>query len=156
MEVHYSQRESLRNHVIVCGFDQAGRELGDVLKQRGFRFVVIDQDPVLIRRLTKQGVPCILGDATLPMVLDQAALAQARVLAVTMPDVSVVQSVLVVAKQLNPRLDVIVRGDSTESLTRLHDAGASEVVKSELEVGPGVCPPHPTSNGRFRVRNCRP
>ena len=135
MEVHYSERESLRNHVIVCGFDQAGRELGDVLKQRGFRFVVIDQDPVLIRRLTKQGVPCILGDAALPTVLDQAALAQARVLAVTMPDVSVVQSVLVVAKQLNPRLDVIVRGDSSESLTRLHDAGASEVVKSELEVG---------------------
>ena len=87
MEVHYSQRESLRNHVIVCGFDQAGRELGDVLKQRGFRFVVIDQDPVLIRRLMKQEVPCILGDATLPMVLDQAALAHARVLAVTMPDV---------------------------------------------------------------------
>ena len=135
MEVHLSQRESLRNHVIVCGFDQAGRELGDVLKQRGFRFVVIDQDPVLIRRLMKQEVPCILGDATLPMVLDQAALAQARVLAVTMPDVSVVQSVLVVAKQLNPRLDVIVRGDSSESLTRLHEAGASEVVKSELEVG---------------------
>ena len=97
--------------------------------------MVIDQDPVLIRRLTKQGVPCILGDAALPTVLDQAALAQARVLAVTMPDVSVVQSVLVVAKQLNPRLDVIVRGDSSESLTRLHDAGASEVVKSELEVG---------------------
>lgn len=135
MEVHYSQKESLRNHVIVCGFDQAGRELGDVLKQRGFRFVVIDQDPVLIRRLMKQEVPCILGDAALPVVLDQAALAHARVLAVTMPDVSVVQSVLVVAKQLNPRLDVIVRGDSSESLTRLHEAGASEVVKSELEVG---------------------
>ena len=48
---------------------------------------------------------------------------------------SVVQSVLVVAKQLNPRLDVIVRGGSSESLTRLHEAGASEVVKSELEVG---------------------
>ena len=135
MEVHLSQRESLRNHVIVCGFDQAGRELGDVLNQRGFRFVVIDQDPVLIRRLMKQEIPCILGDATLPIVLDQAALAQARVLAITMPDVSVVQSVLVAAKRLNPKLDVIVRGDSSESLTRLHEAGASEVVKSELEVG---------------------
>ena len=135
MEAHFSQGESLRNHVIVCGFDQAGQELGDVLRQRGFRFVVIDQDPVLIRRLMKQEIPCILGDATLPMVLDQAALAQARVLAITMPDVSVVQSVLVVAKRLNPKLDVIVRGDSSESLTRLHQAGASEVVKSELEVG---------------------
>jgi CPA2 family monovalent cation:H+ antiporter-2 len=134
-EAHVPEREALVNHAVVCGFDEAGREVAAVLAQRGFRFLVIDQDPVVFRQLRAQGVPCILGDPALPSVLVQAELERARVLAVTLIDVSQGESVAVAARQISPRLDIVARGGEEESHLRLTQAGASEVVHGEFEVG---------------------
>ncbi len=134
-EAHVPEREALVNHAVVCGFDEAGREVAAVLALRGFRFLVIDQDPVVFRQLRAQGVPCILGDPALPSVLVQAELERARVLAVTLIDVAQGESVAVAARQISPRLDIVVRGAEEESHLRLIQAGASEVVHGEFEVG---------------------
>ena len=134
-EAHVPERKALVNHAVVCGFDEAGREVAAVLALRGFRFLVIDQDPVVFRELRAQGVPCILGDPALPSVLLQAELERARVLAVTLLDVSQGESVAVAARQINSHLDIVVRGAEEESHRRLTQAGASEVVHGEFEVG---------------------
>ncbi|MEE8386634.1 MAG: cation:proton antiporter [Dehalococcoidia bacterium] len=134
-EANVPERKALVNHAVVCGFDEAGREVAAVLALRGFRFLVIDQDPVVFRELRAQGVPCILGDPALPSVLLQAELERARVLAVTLLDVSQGESVAVAARQINSHLDIVVRGAEEESHRRLTQAGASEVVHGEFEVG---------------------
>ena len=71
------------NHAIICGFDESGQEVARALTNREFRYLVVDEDPVTIRGLRARGVPCILGDAGLPIVLEQAHLGSARVLVVT-------------------------------------------------------------------------
>ena len=126
---------ALVNHLVLCGFDQAGRELAAALTQRGFRYLVIDQDPVVIRQLRAQRVPCVLGDPAMPAVLEHAVLERARVLAVTLPDTAQGQAVVAAACQINPRLDVIARGGEVESHLSLRQAGASEVVYAEFEAG---------------------
>ncbi len=137
IESYVEDATSLVNHAVVCGFDQAGRELATALSHRGFRFVVIEQDPVVIRELRGRGVPVILGDPALPAVLEQAELERARVLAVTLADVAHGQAVVAAARDINAKLDVVVRGDAgqAESHAGLREAGASEVVHAEFEVG---------------------
>ncbi len=134
-EAHVPEPKALVNHAVICGFNEAGREVAAALSFRDFRFLVIDQDPVVIRQLQAQGVPCILGDPALPAVLAQAGLEEARLLAVTLTDVSQVEAVAVAAHQISPRLDIVARGGEEESHLRLRGAGAAEVVHGEFEVG---------------------
>jgi len=134
-DAYLPQREAMANHAVICGFDQSARELAGALAQRGFQFIVIDQDPVVFRRLRDEGVACVLGDPALPSVLEQAELERARALAVTLPDTAQGAAVVAAARQINPRLDVVARGGQTESHLRLRQLGAAEVVHPEFELG---------------------
>ena len=125
----------LVNHAIIVGYTQAGREVAAALEGRGFRYVIIDDDPMVQRRLKSQGVPAIFGDASVPAVLEMAAIERARVCVVTVVDPAQVESVAATARTLNRRLDVVARGLKEDSHVRLRELGASRVVQSEFEVG---------------------
>lgn len=134
-EVHVGEPGALVNHAVICGFDGSGQEVARALSTRGFKFLVIDEDPVNIRNLREANIPCILGDPSLPTVLEQAELERARVLAVTLSDAAQSEAVVTMARAMNPRLDIVARGGDEESHLRLRQAGASEVVHAEFEVG---------------------
>jgi CPA2 family monovalent cation:H+ antiporter-2 len=125
----------LVNHAVVCGFGEAGRELARALERRNFKYVVIDEDPIAIRQLRDQGKACIYGDATSPEVLRQASLERARVFAITTRDLSSTQAAVTIARRLAPRLNIVVRGGELPSHLALQEAGATEVVHAEFEVG---------------------
>ena len=127
--------EPLVNHVVIAGYGGAARELARVLAGRGFRYLVVDEDPVTIRRLRRAGVPCIYGDASNPAVLEQTRLERAKVLVITTSDLAQARAAVVSARQINPRLDVIVRGADVEGHFDLQQAGAAEVVHAEFEAG---------------------
>ena len=129
------ERSSLTNHAVICGFDGAGREVATVLLGRGFRCLVIDEDPVAIRRLREQGVPCILGDPGLPAVLEQAELERARLMVVTVAETTQAEAAVAGARRINPRLDIVARGANEYAHQRLTRAGAAHVVHGEFEVG---------------------
>lgn len=135
MQVDVPEPEQLLNHAVIVGSNTAAEELLRVLSAREFRYVVVTQDPVAFRRLSIDGVACILGDASLQTVLEQARLERARVLAVTLTDVRHGESVVRTALVINPKLDVIARGGADEAFAGLSRAGAAEVVQADFEVG---------------------
>jgi len=127
--------EALVNHVVIVGFGDAGRELAQTLEHRGFKYLVVDQDPMAIRQLRRSGVPCIYGDPSSSTVLGQTGLERARVLAVTLADLTLARATTLTGRQVNPKLDVIVRGTGFQSHLALRQAGATEVVHGEFEAG---------------------
>ena len=135
VEVHIPAGTEMVNHVVICGLGEAGRELVSALMRRGFRFLVIEQDPAAIQWLRRLGVPYIYGDATSSQVLERAAVGQARVVAVTLPDVYAAETVVANARRLAPRADIIARGGGPESHQLLRRLGANEVVHPEFEAG---------------------
>jgi CPA2 family monovalent cation:H+ antiporter-2 len=126
--------EPLVNHVIVCDYNEAARDVIDGVRER-FRLVVIDEDPVTVRRLRREGIPCVLGDPSLETVLEATGVERARVLVVTVRDVRQAQAIVGAAKRVNPRVDVVARGEGEEGTRGLLEAGASQVVQPELEAG---------------------
>lgn len=127
--------EEFVNHAVVVGYNPAADELVRGLKARGFRHIVMVQDPVTYRRLSLEGIPVILGNPELRAVLEQAYLQRARVLAITLTDVRHGESVVRQALSINPRLDVIARGGVEEAYRGISRAGAAEVVSAEFELG---------------------
>jgi len=129
------QTEALRRHVVICGYGDAGRELAEAVLRRGFRCLVVDVNPYIIRDLRRRGMPCVYGDASQREVLEQCHLETAQVLAVTVPELMAAQLAVANARATNPGLDIIARGTGPESHAVLKEAGAIEVVHPEFEGG---------------------
>ncbi|HXG41330.1 MAG TPA: cation:proton antiporter [Dehalococcoidia bacterium] len=127
--------ETLVNHVVVCGLGEAGAELVTALRRRGFRCVVIEQDPVAVRWLQQQGVPYVHGEPSSPLVLEQAQIGRARVLAVVQADPASAEAVVAAARRMAPEVDIVARGAGPESHRSLRALGADEVVHPGFEAG---------------------
>lgn len=125
----------LAGHAVICGYGRVGRELADSLLSRGIHVEVIEYNPSLVSVVRRAGMPAIYGDAANPAVLEHARLDRARLLAITIPDMSVAERIVRFARSQNRRLDIIARGQSRADLERLRGAGASDVVQPEFEGG---------------------
>lgn len=132
-------RKEMAGHTIICGYGQMGEEAAQALARRGFPFVVIDLDRERLRPLREQGIPCILGDAADPEVLEQAGLARASAVAVTFPDRRNVERVVRAVRSLRRGVEIIARASGTEeeAVEALREAGASEVIHPSFEASLG-------------------
>ncbi|MBI4318308.1 MAG: cation:proton antiporter [Chloroflexi bacterium] len=133
-EVHADRPlESLSQHTVILGFGRVGRELGEALDRRGFKYLAVEYNPHIIANLRRKGIRCIYGDASNIEVLSRTNLTRAKVLAVTLPDFPSAEVAVRNAKRLNPRLDVIVRAHDEEYFRGLRGAGAISIVRPEFE-----------------------
>ncbi|MCL5959325.1 MAG: cation:proton antiporter [Chloroflexi bacterium] len=123
----------LTQHVVICGYGRVGQVLARVLRNRKFKYFVIEYDPYIIEELRHEGIPCAYGDASHRKVLAQSNLPKAKLLAATVPDPNTAKLITRNALEINPRLDVIVRAHQTQEMALLRAAGATEIVQPEFE-----------------------
>ncbi len=126
---------ALRRHIIVCGYGRVGQEISRALARRGFQFVVIDYNPRRVTEARRQGFLCLQADATNPGVLVRAGYRQARMIAVTLPDLPSAEQVVRVARTISTRPRIVVRTHEARNIDNLKAAGAHEVVQPEFEAG---------------------
>jgi CPA2 family monovalent cation:H+ antiporter-2 len=123
----------LRGHAVICGHGRVGEVVTEVLRRRGFRVLVIDQNRRVVEALRARGIATLSGDAAHPAILEHAHLKTARLLVVTIPDPPAVRRIVECARAANPRLDVIARTHSDAERAVLTDLGAGEAVYGEWE-----------------------
>jgi CPA2 family monovalent cation:H+ antiporter-2 len=124
-----------RRVAVICGYGRVGRIVGSALERRGFRFVVIEQDPRLIADARSRGIHAIRGPAENRIVLERAPLDRAAVLVVALPDPIAVRLVVDTARRAHPRLPIVARTHSLAERAVLRDLGASAVIVGETELG---------------------
>ncbi len=76
----------LKNHIILVGAHRLGHHLVDVLQKQKTPFVVVDFNPEIVERYSKEGVLSICGDATDEYIQEQVNLPMAKILISTVPD----------------------------------------------------------------------
>jgi CPA2 family monovalent cation:H+ antiporter-2 len=131
-EVDHDERP--RAHAVLCGYGRVGQIVAQALDRRGFSYVVIDQERRHIEELRRRGIAALYGDAANPVFLEQARVAQARVVVVAIGDPPVVRHVIEQARRLNPRVSVVARTHSQSEWAYLRDHGVDEVVYAEREL----------------------
>ncbi|MGH2557663.1 MAG: cation:proton antiporter [Thermomicrobiales bacterium] len=122
-----------RGHAVICGYGRVGRVIGAALRPR-FNFVVIEDDPRIVRSLRDQGLTAIQGNAAIPGVLERGNPARARLLVVALPDPIATRQVVDYVRGHYPRLDIVVRTHSEAEREFLINRGVSEVVLGEWEL----------------------
>lgn len=126
---------SLRGHAVICGYGRVGSLVGEALERRNLPFVVIEQERRRVERLRERGITALYGDASNPLLLARVGLERARILVVTVPDPPATRQIVQYARRVNPRLDIVVRAQSTAEREFLYRQGTREVVVGVMEVG---------------------
>ena len=123
-----TQIDKLDGHVIICGFGRIGVQLAKELHSAHKGFVVLERSPAKIAEAQTLGFLCLSGDATEESALRSAGIGRARVLATVLPDDAVNVFITLSARNLNPKLEIIARGEAPTTERKLFHAGADKVV----------------------------
>ncbi|MRR32871.1 sodium:proton exchanger, partial [bacterium] len=129
------KEEQLKDHVVVVGFGRIGTHLVDVLESVHIPILVIEADVERIDLLNQRSIPTLYGDAANSEVLTHAHLNKARAIVCTVPEDSSASLIVSSARDINPKLPIIVRAASIEGVSNLAKLGAQHVVHPELEGG---------------------
>ncbi|MEL6496182.1 MAG: cation:proton antiporter [Cyanobacteria bacterium J06623_7] len=124
---------TIANHIVVAGYGRVGRVLVKVLRDRGYEVLVIENSEAAVRSLRQESIPYIFGDADSELVLNKAKVAQAKAIAIALPDPSSTRIVLKSAREANPYLDIVARSHSDSEIDLLTQLGVTEAVQPEFE-----------------------
>jgi len=123
------------DHVVVVGCGRVGRHIAETLGRLGVPRLVLEVDPARLDKLRELNVPVLYGDAGNSEVLTHAALEHARTLVITLPDDAAALAVVETARQITKNLPIVARASTWEGARHLRKAGATEIIRPELEGG---------------------
>jgi CPA2 family monovalent cation:H+ antiporter-2 len=116
------EQHRLTGHVVLVGYGELGRRIGDLLTREGISVVVAEQNRETVEQLRARGMAAVSGDASDPGVLIQAHIARAAVMIATVPDLLQVRRMIETAHTLKPDVQVLVRsGDGRDASHLPHD-----------------------------------
>ena len=153
-----TDRKYLAGHVVLVGYGVVGRGIAAALQARDVPFVVVDQNRERVEALRGAGRPAVSGDASEPLVLVQAHIAEAGLLVVAASESTDVRPMIETARTLNPGIPVIVRAQNAEEAELLLKEGARRAIHGQgalaevmvrsvlqlVEPQPGTAPPAAT------------
>ena len=126
-----TDEELLTGQVVLVGYGRVGRRIARSLRERGIPFVVADQNREHIDDLRRDDIPAVTGDASTPDVLIQAHVHRAAMLVIALPDTLHVRTMVDIARQLNPKIAVVVRANNGTEARLLEEEGLGEVFVAE-------------------------
>lgn len=116
----------LKDHVIICGYGRYGREVTQHFQHHNIPFVVVERDAAVVETIqqSSEKILYIQDDATKDEALQAAGIEHARALIAALPDDSENLFVVLTARQLNHKVNIISRASAQRSVRKLELAGA--------------------------------
>lgn len=121
------RRTKMKDHIVICGYGNVGRQVYLMLKAKNEKFVIIELDQAKVTDLVDKGLPVIQGDVLDEDVLQRANVEHAKAIIATMRDSTNI-IVAINAKMLNPSIYVVSEVEDVRNIPALKKAGADEIV----------------------------
>ncbi|HET8706898.1 MAG TPA: YbaL family putative K(+) efflux transporter [Pseudomonadales bacterium] len=128
----------LAGQVVLVGYGRVGRRIGQTLNQHGIPFVVAEQNREIVEKLRAEGAAAVSGDAAEPTVLIQAHIARAAMLVVATPDTIDVRQMSLIARTLNPTIEIVLRTHNETEASLLESEQAGKVFLGEDQLAQGM------------------
>jgi len=138
----------LSGHYIICGYGRVGAAVAEKLRACGARFVFVESDTETCEILKENSYLYIEGDAINEAVLEFAGIKRANGLLAILPSVPDNLFITLTARELNPTLHIIARGDQVASEKRLLQAGADSVISPYTSAGQRIAEAMLTASGQ--------
>ena len=125
--------ETISNHVVIAGYGRVGQVIVKVLQNRNYPVLVIENSEAAAKHLRRKKIPHIFGDADAELVLEKAHLAEAKALAIALPNPASTRILLKHAIEIAPKITIFARSHNNQEIDVLTQMGAKEVVQPEFE-----------------------
>ena len=121
------------DHVIIAGYGLNGHNVAHVLRDLDLPYVIVEMNPMTVRREKDKGEPIVLGDCSRAPLLEHLGAREARAMVIVISDPAVTRRTVRVARQVNPQLHIIVRTRYVSEVDELRQLGATEIIPEEFE-----------------------
>jgi CPA2 family monovalent cation:H+ antiporter-2 len=118
---------------IIVGFGRVGQLVGDMLHTHAIRYLAVDTDPGLVKRLRAEGRDIYWGNASRPGFLVRCGLAKAKALIITMSNPADAEDIVRDARAGFPELIIVARARDAQHATLLYGLGVSDAVPETIE-----------------------
>jgi Kef-type K+ transport system membrane component KefB len=119
--------------IIVVGGHRTGEVIAMSLPRE--EVLVVDFDPVVVKRMTARGYACLFGDARDREIMETANAGNARLLISTSPDLEDNLTILEEFAKRVVRPKLVVRAETEDEARILYDAGADYVLLPHFTAG---------------------
>lgn len=109
-----------------------------LLRDNGIEPSVIELNMDTVRRLREDGIAAVYGDATKRDTLEAAGATHAGTVILTSAGMGSAADVIRMARELNPKVQVLARAAYLRDLADMQKAGADRVFTGEGEVALGL------------------
>ena len=123
---------------VIIGYGPTGRTVLRLLRDNGIEPIVIELNMDTARKLREDGITAVYGDATKRDTLEAAGTAHAGTVILTSAGMGNAADVIRMARELNPKIQVLARAAYLRDLADMQKAGADRVFTGEGEVALGL------------------
>ncbi len=124
----------MKNHYIVCGYGKIGGAICSELKDQQLPFVVVTDDEPSVAAIQREGYALVRGNPTADASLKEAEIERAYGVIAVLTDDSNNLFISLAARELNPKIFIIARGEDAGVEDRILRAGA-DIVVSPMKLG---------------------
>jgi voltage-gated potassium channel len=120
----------MNQHVILCGFGRNGQQAARTLKNHNMPFVVIEKHESLLEKALPlfPELVYLIGDATDDETLKKAGIEKAVAMITALPVDADNVFIVLSARALNPKIQIISRASDDSSYPKLKKAGADNII----------------------------
>lgn len=118
--------------VILFGYNRIGYDILESLKRMKKKYLVVDYDPLVIRKLTKDKIDCRYGDANDYELLNDLNLSKVKMVVSTIPTFETNLLLINKIKEENKNAIIITVSHQIDNATRLYREGATYVLMPHL------------------------
>jgi K+ transport systems, NAD-binding component len=125
----------LRDHIVIVGYGMTGKSVARAAEILGIPYAIVEMDPDVTKRERESGSggTIVFGDAAQREVLEHAGITQARALVVVISEQTSVPAIVHLAREMAPKIHIVVRTRHVGDARHLLDLGADEVIPEEFE-----------------------
>lgn len=122
---HHAEED---HDIILFGYNRIGFDILESLEKIKRKFLIIDYDPDVIAKLSKQGYDCRYGDAEDSEMLDDLNLEKAKMIISTVPEIDTNLLIISKVREVNKKAIIAVVSHQIDDATRLYEEGATYVI----------------------------
>ena len=127
-------RQSREAAVVLIGHGRVGSRIATELLSAGQRVTLIESSSDIALPDESERLDLIIGNAASPHVLAEAAVGEARMLMVAIPETFEAGQIIEQARRLNPDIQIIARAHSDAEVEYLTGRGANRTIMGEEEI----------------------
>jgi len=128
------EERSARQRAVIVGYGPVGRTLSRLLRDNEIEPTIIELNLETVRQLREEGWTAVYGDAGHPDTLKAAGVDRAAGLLLSASETRNAEEIIRVARDLNPKVRVLVRCLYLRNIPALRKVGADGVYAGEGEV----------------------